>query len=53
MYRKSGNHGRRPAWMYKGLPAELQHKKEVYKKWKHRWAARRNRETLLEHAGLV
>ena len=25
--------------MYKGLPAELQHKKEVYRKWKHRWAA--------------
>lgn len=25
--------------MYKGFPAELQHKKEVYGKGKHRWTA--------------
>jgi len=30
--RKSSKDGRRPAWVYKELLIELQHKKEVYKR---------------------
>lgn len=38
MFRKSSNHGRKPAWVSKELLIELKHKKEVQRKWKQQWA---------------
>ena len=32
--RKSGKHGNRPAWMNVELLTELQHRKEVHRRWK-------------------
>lgn len=38
MFRKSSNHGRRPAWISEELLIELKRQKEVQRKWKQQWA---------------
>lgn len=53
MYRKSSKCGRRPAWMYKGLPVSSNTKRKCTERGSTDGLPRRNTETLLNHAGLV